>query len=307
MKKISHMLFTCTLVSGVLSGGNLLSAFLMKQLIDMPTLTFVFKLALIWLITAVILIWKKYIIEVFYLKQNKDYLLRLLKSIYSFPLLFLESKIYSDDLSKVKRMATEEQTYFVAVENITSVTVGVIGLFLLLFNKVSFNILILLCIFMLLIVFIIYIVNRNLSSLMYDYWEDYIKNTRKYKYISRVLSEKEYIEEKRTYSYFSFFLNKFEKEFNFASDKNRILGKKRIKLEFATDTISLFYSLFVFLLLFYAYLNNQISIGLFISATGYMLTLLTGLCNAIGSIEDITKYRVLKKDYHSFVVSANFI
>jgi ATP-binding cassette subfamily B protein len=103
------------------------------------------------------------------------------------------------------------------------------------------------------------------------------------------------------FSYLPFFLSEFDKEFDRASDKNRFLGKKRIKLEFITDAIFLFYSLFAFLILFYSYLKNQITIGLFISVTGYMLTLLGTISGAIGTIENITKYNIFKKDYLSFI------
>lgn len=85
-----------------------------------------------------------------------------------------------------------------------------------------------------------------------------------------------------------------------ASEKNRILGKKRIKLELLMNGVFLLFSLWFFFLFFYAYRKNQVTIGLFVSATGYMLTLFGNFSDAVSSIEDITKYIRLEKDVLAF-------
>lgn len=300
LKKINIVLFVCILVSIIVSVGNFFSTLIMKHLIDTPSLNSISELALLWLLTSVIVAWKKYAVQGYYLETDRNHLLKLLKAITTFSLLFLESKAYQDDLNKVEELTKQEQAYIKAIETITSAILGILGLYLLLLYKASFNMIALLSFFMLLVIVASYAVNSNLSSLMYGYWENYIKNTRKYKSISRILSEKDYIEEKKVYSYVPFFLNEFDHEFNLASDNNRLLGKKRIKLELATDFIFLCYSLIAFLLLYDSYLKHQITIGLFVSATGYMITLLTSLCGALGSIEDITRFKMLKRECVSF-------
>ena len=62
----------------------------------------------------------------------------------------------------------------------------------------------------------------------------------------------------------------------------------------------LLFSLWFFFLFFYAYRKNQVTIGLFVSATGYMLTLFGNFSDAVSSIEDITKYIRLEKDVLAF-------
>jgi ABC-type multidrug transport system fused ATPase/permease subunit len=129
----------------------------------------------------------------------------LFKTIFSFPFSFLESKLYNDDLNKIKGKITQEQAFISSIENITSAVFGILGLYILLFRQVSFFILLLLSVFLLFVILLSSIVNGKLSTLMYDYWQNYIKNTRKYNYISDVLSGKDYIEEKKCFLISHFF------------------------------------------------------------------------------------------------------
>lgn len=224
----------------------------------------------------------------------------LLKTIFSFPFTILETTQYNDDLNKVKGYITQEQAFISSIESISNAVFGIIGFYILLSNQISLRILIGLSILLLVVILVSCFISGRLSVLMYDYWQIYIKNTRKYNYIAEVLSNKEFVEEKKVYAYLPYFSQEFDKEFDFASKKNRQLGGRRIRLELITDVIFLIYSFLTFLILFFAYRENQITIGLFISATGYMLSLIGNISGAIATFENITKYKKIKMDIISF-------
>lgn len=224
----------------------------------------------------------------------------LLKTIFSFPFSILETTQYNDDLNKVKGYITQEQAFISSIESISNAVFGIIGFYILLSHQISLRIMIGLSILLLVVILVSCFISGRLSALMYDYWQNYIKNTRKYNYIAEVLSNKEFVEEKKVYAYLPYFSQEFDKEFDFASKKNRQLGGKRIRLELITDVIFLIYSFLTFLILFFAYRENQITIGLFISATGYMLSLIGNISGAIATFENITKYKKIKMDLISF-------
>lgn len=293
-------MFFCVSISIIISIGNLLGATITKHLIDTPSFEYVIKLGAIWLLSALFILTKNYVLQRSYSKKQKIYMTSLLKTIFSFPFSFLETPQYNDDLNMVKENMKHEQAFVLSIESISNAVVGVIGLYILLSNQVSLSILIGLSILLLFVILVSCFISGRLSALMYDYWQNYIKNTRKYNYIAEVLSKKQYIEEKKVYAYLPYFSQQFGKDFDFASKKNRQLGGKRIKLELITDAIFLIYSFLTFLILFFAYRENQITIGMFISATGYMLSLIGNISAAIATFEDISKYKKIKIDTISF-------
>lgn len=300
MKNLYRIIVFCVSISIILSIGNLLVTIITKQLIDTPSFEFVIKLGAIWLLSALFLLTKNYVVQRSYSKKQKIYMASLLKTIFSFPFSILETTQYNDDLNKVKGYITQEQAFISSIESISNAVFGIIGFYILLSNQISLRILIGLSILLLVVILVSCFISGRLSALMYDYWQNYIKNTRKYNYIAEVLSNKEFVEEKKVYAYLPYFSQKFDKEFDFASKKNRQLGGKRIRLELITDVIFLIYSFLTFLILFFAYRENQITIGLFISATGYMLSLIGNISGAIATFENISKYKKIKMDIISF-------
>lgn len=300
VKRISIRIVCSIFISILLSTANLAAIWLIKQLIDQPSLELVKKLAFVWSLSLFLPVLKNYIFEIFFLEEGKNFIKSLLKTIFSFSFSFIESKQYHDDFDKIKDKNKQEKIFLSSLEKITFAVFAGIGFYILLYYQVSTSIFLLLLISFLFTIILSGRISRKLSDLMYDYWENYKKNTRKYQYLSNVLVDQAYIEEKKVYSYFSFFSDKFCKEFDMASEKNRILGKKRIKLELLMDGVFLLFSLWFFFLFFYAYRKNQVTIGLFVSATGYMLTLFGNFSDAVSSIEDITKYIRLEKDVLAF-------
>lgn len=294
------MIVFCVSISIILSIGNLFVTIITKHLIDTPSFEFVIKLGAIWLLSALFLLTKNYVVQRSYSKKQKVYMATLLKTIFSFPFSILETTQYNDDLNKVKGYITQEQAFISSIESISNAVFGIIGFYILLSNQISLRILIGLSILLLVVILVSCFISGRLSALMYDYWQIYIKNTRKYNYIAEVLSNKEFVEEKKVYAYLPYFSQEFDKEFDFACKKNRQLGRKRIRLELITDVIFLIYSFLTFLILFFAYRENQITIGLFISATGYMLSLIGNITGAIATFENITKYKKIKMDIISF-------
>ena len=291
-------MFFCISISAILNIANLLGTTITKHLIDTPSFEYVIKLGTIWLLSALLKLTKNFVLQRSYSKKQKVYMASLLKTIFAFSFSILETSEYNEELNKVKGTITQEQDFILSIESISNAVFGIMGLYILLCNQISLSVLIGLSVLLLIVILVSCIINGRLSVLMYDYWQTYIKNTRKYNYIAKVLSDKEYIEEKEVYKYLPYFSHEFNKEFNIASKKNSQLGGKRIKLELITDIIFLIYSFFAFLILFFAYRENQITIGLFISAIGYMLSLMGDISTGIATFENITKY---KNGYYFFL------
>ena len=293
-------MFFCISISAILNIANLLGTTITKHLIDTPSFEYVIKLGTIWLLSALLKLTKNFVLQRSYSKKQKVYMASLLKTIFAFSFSILETSEYNEELNKVKGTITQEQDFILSIESISNAVFGIMGLYILLCNQISLSVLIGLSVLLLIVILVSCIINGRLSVLMYDYWQTYIKNTRKYNYIAKVLSDKEYIEEIEVYKYLPYFSHEFNKEFNIASKKNSQLGGKRIKLELITDIIFLIYSFFAFLILFFAYRENQITIGLFISAIGYMLSLMGDISTGIATFENITKYKKIKMDTISF-------
>ncbi|GHU40463.1 hypothetical protein FACS1894111_01160 [Clostridia bacterium] len=184
---------------------------------------------------------------------------------------------------------------------ITSGTVAILGLYFLLVPALSVPVLLLMSLFLLTAGLIAFWLSRKLSALMYGYWSQYIQNTRKYQYFSDVLSKKEYVEEKKIFSFLPFFLNEFDKEFDVATKKNRSLGKKRIKLELLNNLILFLLSAVLSLILVHGYFTGQITIGFFLAVLGYLLVCLPNLFSAMNTMESIRQYTKFQEDIMDFI------
>lgn len=211
MKRISIRIVCSIFISILLSTTNLAGIWLIKQLIDQPSLELVKKLAFVWSLFLFLPVLKNYIFEIFFLEEGKNFIKSLLKTIFSFPFSFIESKQYHDDFDKIKDKNKQEKIFLSSLEKITFAVFAGIGFYILLYYQVSTSIFLLLLISFLFTIILSGRISRKLSALMYDYWENYKKNTRKYQYLSNILVDQTYIEEKKVYSYFSFFLISFVK------------------------------------------------------------------------------------------------
>ena len=88
MKRISIRIVCSIFISILLSTTNLAGIWLIKQLIDQPSLELVKKLAFVWSLFLFLPVLKNYIFEIFFLEEGKNFIKSLLKTIFSFPFSF---------------------------------------------------------------------------------------------------------------------------------------------------------------------------------------------------------------------------
>ena len=299
--KMKKALLLCCVATTFIGVGNLVATICLKHLIDNPSIRTVIILAIVWIGTAFVGILKHNYISKYYLLSTYHHQMWLLQKISHLPFSVLETKEYRDDFNRIKDNKKIEESFLQFVEKIILGTIGVIGLYLLIFGKVSYQYLIILTSSFVIVLPICIGLNRRLSALMYDYWQRYMNNTRKYQYISEVLSSKDYIEEKKVFDFLPFFLEQFHLEFDCATKSNQALGRKRITLELCSDIVVFLYTMFLFLLFYYGYWSNQFTIGLLISLFAYSVTMIAQLFDGIKCIEHVIQYQKFCNDYQRFL------
>ncbi len=304
MKTMKKAVVMCIVSSILLGIGNLIATISLKNLIDKPEVKSLVILALSWGIMALIGVLKTDSLNRYYMVSSNNHQSKLLHKISRLPFHILETKGYKEEFDKLKDNKKIEENFIGFVEKAFTAVISVAGLYILVYNKISNILLLLFSISLVVVIPLFSIINGRLSVLMYDYWQTYMKNTRKYLYISDVLSNREYIEEKKVFGFLPFFLKEFDKEFDIAVCKNRTLGKKRIRLELANDIVVFLYTIFLFSLFLYGYLNNQITIGLLISVFTYILAMLNSIFDGLKSMEYAVQYKKFNEDYRRFLTRA---
>lgn len=261
-----------------------------QYLIDRPQFKLVLYLSIIWIVSMVLNLVKRYLSQKYFLKRDRTHKGSILKKIIRLPYSFLETKEYADDYNEIASHL--EREWISAVCVLITAVCNIIGLVFLVVNQL--DIISVALLYGILFVFIIvsWLASTRLSVLMYNYWEEYIKNTRKYTYCTRVLTEKDSYKDKKVFGFLPFFKSLFDEEFDEASKKNRALGKKRIKLEIFIDVIFFICIFSSFIMLLFLYENSTITIGLFVSIIGYLVSLLDKIIEAIKSKEIFMIYKL---------------
>ncbi len=261
-----------------------------QYLIDEPQYKLVLYLSIIWIVSMVLNLVKGYFSQKIFLKRDRIHRSSLLKKIIRLPYSFLETKEYADDYNEIALHL--EREWISAVCVLITAVCNLIGLVFLVANQLNMVYVILLYAIVFIFIIVSWLASTKLSVLMYNYWKEYIKNTRKYTYYNRVLTEKDSYKDKKIFGFSPFFKSLFDEEFDEASKKNRVLGKKRIKLETFIDVAFFMCILSSFIMLLFLYEDKAITIGLFVSIIGYLVSLLDKIIEAIKSKEIFMRYKL---------------
>lgn len=297
---MKRKIFLLNIAITVLSSAFfMISTSVTQRLIDEPRIALVLELSIIWVVSMIMGVLKSYTTQKYFLIENKHHMGKVLNKIIHLPYSFLETEEYADDYNEVK--INLEREWLTAVCVILTASCDFIGLYFLVKNQLSLIYIIILYVIAIVFIIVSWIASTRLSTLMYDYWQKYIKNTRKYAYFNGVLTEKNTYKDKKIFAFSPFFTKLFEQEFDKAAEKNRKLGKKRIKLEFFIDLMFLGYVGVSFVVLLYSYNSNVITVGLFISSIGYIISLSDKIIEAIKSTEIFVRYKLHNKRIDEFM------
>jgi len=295
---ILYFLFTI-----IFSIASVSTSYFMKQMIDAPHLNYLLLLGTLLIITNLLEPLQRYSKMSRIHNEKATDQLTIIGKIKKIPYCIIETEAFSTVTNKLKNLTDMREKSIDSKARLSGSAFEIVGLIIIIRLQCD---LISLCVIMSSILcfsFFSILVNRKIADLMYDYWSKYIQNTRKYQYVSEVLSNKEYVEDRKVFQYDSYFVDKFSVEFDTAQQNNKELGKTRIRLEMVNDAIYFGFIITIVLLLLTIYNKEMISLGMFIS----MSTLIPGaferLCTNIQSGNDIKQYRKLKAEYNTYMHS----
>lgn len=272
-----------------------------RLLFDNPSINVMKLLSLIWIISSIIIpihnnYSKNKFTEIQFLHKKN-----LLYFISQFPFEFIESKEFASNYNKFSNKKSVFQEYIGSVSIVSLSCIEIVGFYVILITQLDKIIVTVITGILIIVSLLLILINYKLSNLMYDFWKKYIENTRLYNYYSDVLTKKNYFEEKLLYNFSEFFKNVFSKEFDASLKKNKILGKKRIKLEIFNDIIFTIYIFLFISLLLYSYYKNKISIGFFITLFSYSLSVFDLISKTVFSVTGITHFKAFCKEFTEFI------
>ena len=133
-------------------------------------------------------------------------------------------------------------------------------------------------IFYLLILLIIFLVNKKASGINFGFWAQYNKNTRRYNYFSNVLTRREYAYERKIFSYSNQMNKRFEEEFDKAEKINLNSARTRLKYQAVLESIIILVTISSLLYFINPLKSGSISLGVYTAITQIVFSIL-----AVGS------------------------
>lgn len=215
-------------------------------------------------------------------------------------MLFIESEEYSKKVNFLKSNNQEREIFSFFCMMSEAVACLLALAFLLSFHLEWYLVVLDIVIYMVIAFFSVRS-NLSLSEIMGDFWVKYIQNTRYYNYISDVLSKKEYVEEKKIYGFFEYFVNIFDFEFQKALKSNKELGKKRIWLEEKNNLIN---AVFVFAeIVFLAVLCEKglLTAGFFVAVLPFAISTYSKICMAVNGVNTLSQAKRYLSEEQEFL------
>ena len=241
-----------------------------------------------------------FIIDLCCSKSKKIYKYKLLSVVSQKKLIFLESDEYNDKVNTIRNNDEQERKLYLGISTVFMAIGYFLSFMILLKIYLPWFWLAVNVLFLIALMLAEFKLNYKKALLMSDFWEKYIGNMRYCNYISDVLTQKQYVEEKKIYHYSKYFEIVFDKEFTDAAERNRGLGKNRIIIELWNHiTFELFSVIQLGLLLWYYY-SRMISIEYLVVFIPFALTAFSSFCASFSAISDIVQVKSFYKDVVSF-------
>ncbi|MFZ3151934.1 MAG: ABC transporter ATP-binding protein [Anaerolineaceae bacterium] len=153
----------------------------------------------------------------------------------------------------------------------------------------------------LLILLIIFLVNKKASGINFGFWAQYNKNTRRYNYFSNVLTRREYAYERKIFSFSGQINRRFEEEFDKAEKINLNSARTRLKYQTVLESIIILATISSLLYFINPLKSGSISLGVYTAITQIVFSIL-----AVGS--DISdQAHVLSEYLESMSTIDNFM
>lgn len=130
------------------------------------------------------------------------------------------------------------------------------------------------------------LVNKILIKKTGGLWVDYRKNILKADYLSSMLLDRDFSQERKIFGYNEEIETRFKKEWKEGNAKNTRLGFLRLSLESLSSIIDAAFAVLLLVLMLPSLINNSITLGLYISFFTASLSMLKANERLLGAIHD---------------------
>lgn len=288
-----------------MSVSSSFTTYSIMKIIDKPGIQELYILILLMAVNFSCILLNQYVVNVGGINSRFAHKKNILKAVVKKKYAFMESKKYGDSINKYKDSRVQDKSLYSALSAI-AVAIGNIAVFCILLKinlpwkyvASSLSIILILGI-------VSFFVSHKISRLMYDFWQKYMNNTRRYNYFADVLTQKKYMEEKKIFGYKSYFVSLFDKEFDIASEDNKELGKHRIILELKNDLVYVLFIVLELAFFIWCYYAEMLTIGFLVSIIPFTSNCFFSLCSAFLAINDILQVNKFYEDVEKLVTQEN--
>ncbi len=283
------------------AGIRFLTMDTISNLIDTPASKYIIMISALMLTEVILNSLAEYIKRVSSIKEVVGRDRRLINKSVCIDYSFHESQEYNDKL-EVFRTTFEDETGKINsfCEVVTGVCTIVMFCFFLLKNMSVINSVINI---MILVSFLLLsgAAEYKNSTYMYDYWEDYKKNTRLYNRISDIFVKRDYVLERKFFNFTNFFIEKFDSEFDSALKKNKKAGKKRMILELKSELCVVLFFMFEIVYLVILKFSDKVTLGAVTAILTFSASIFLIISEGLYAIPDLLRMIKNKKELDTFL------
>lgn len=279
--------------------GNAGGTYYLSRVIEEPDLPNFTKMLLFLVSSILIAPAVLFVVSSCIIKDKYEHKEKLINAAVQKRMLFIESERYHSKINFLQS-SSQESEVLSFIHKISEACACLLALMILLSFYLKWYLVLLDAVFYIVIAVISVRPALKLADLMSDFWVRYIQNTRYYNYISDVLSRREYVEEKKIYDFFGYFIRIFDSEFQKAARINKELGKKRIRLEQKNNLVNSIFILFEILFLAVLCVRDVISVSFFAAVLPFAMMTYTKVCiamNGLNSLSWAERYLAEEKDF----------
>lgn len=297
--KVKRRYIVISILSALACMVNAGGTYYLSRVIEKPDIPDFTKLILFLVCSVLITPVRSFLISSYITADKYEHKENLIRAAVQKRMLFIESERYDQKINFLKSNSQESEVLSF-IQKLSEAGTCLLAFMLLLSLHLKWYLVLLDTALYVVIAVLSVRPTLKLARLMGDFWVNYMRNTRYYNYISDVLSRKEYVEEKKIYGFYAYFVRIFDHEFQKAAKINQEHGKKRIRLEEKNNLVN---SVFIFLeLLFLAILclRDFIPVSFFAAVSPFVILTYSKVClavNGLNSLSQAQRYLAEETDF----------
>ncbi len=133
------------------------------------------------------------------------------------------------------------------------------------------------------------------------FWNAYMKNARKYNYLSDVMTKRDYAYERKTYHTYPFFDNEFSEEFDRASVINKKSATNRFRVQTLVEVVIICLTVFTMAYFISPLSMSLMTLGAYTAVIQCTAMLLSGITQITGAFQSFNEYQALAKQVNNFL------